>query len=142
MEGSVILLNVELAWCPFKAYGFFLNGNLIKRSLLTAIIAALAVNGAKSCESPNNISGICRSTLLTVCVCMFHWEAGDVIISVVRRWVYSGRLYEVCRDSFVTEPAIVTAKCESSLNSCPYQNLNPLPHIDLIHLSEAWMPAV
>ncbi len=85
----------------------FLNEYLINRSLLATIIIALAVNVAKAVKVPIILVVF---GCVCVCVCMFCWEASSVIISAVRRWVYSGRLYEVCRDSFVTEPATVTEK--------------------------------
>lgn len=100
------------------------------------IIEALAVNSAKS---TNNISGIGRSPFVYVSARVCCSESSGVIISAVRRWLYSGHLYKVCRDSFVTEAATET-RIKFKFLSLP--TFEPLSHVFLIPLLEAWMAAV
>lgn len=117
----------------------FLNEYLINRSLLATIIIALAVNVAKAVKVP-----IILVVFGCVCVCVhvllrsqqcnnqcgetlgLFWASLRGLSRLICNWAcHSNR-----------------KKNEWSLNSCLYKHLNPFPHTDLIHLYEAWIPAV
>lgn len=103
VESSVIPLKMKFhfsatAQQSFKAYGFFFFKWKPNKHKLTCsrVAVVLAVNVVKAMKVPI-ISAVLVMLVSVASVCAgFCCEASGVIISAVRRRVYSGRLYEVC----------------------------------------------